>query len=44
VNVFTCDGGPHLSVHYDTRMLSLVQASWTVTNYTEIPSSQVTLP
>jgi hypothetical protein len=43
-NVFTCNGGPHLSVKYDTRMLSLTQASWTVTNYTEIPSSQVTLP
>jgi Tfp pilus assembly protein PilX len=43
-NTFTCNGGPHLQVHYDTRMLSLTQASWTVTNYTEIPSGQVTLP
>ncbi len=44
VNSFTCDGGPHLQVHYDTRIQSIVQSSWTVTNYTEIPSSQVSLP
>jgi hypothetical protein len=25
-------------------MLSLTQSSWLVSNYTEIPSSQVTLP
>ncbi len=43
-NTFTCDGGPHLQVHYDTRMLSLTESSWTVTNYTEIPSGHVTLP
>lgn len=44
LNTFTCNGGPHLQVHYDTRMLSITQDSWTVTNYTEIPSGQVTLP
>lgn len=44
LNTFTCNGGPHLSVHYDTRMLSLVQTTWLVSNYTEIPSGQVTLP
>jgi len=44
LNTFTCNGGPHLQVHYDTRMLSLTQATWTVTNYTEIPSTLVTLP
>ena len=44
LNTFTCNGGPHLQVHYDTRMLSLTQSTWTVTNYTEIPSAQVTLP
>ena len=44
VNVFTCNGGPHLDVKYDTRMRSLKQAGWTVTNYTEIPSNQVVLP
>jgi hypothetical protein len=31
-------------VWYDTRIQSIVQSSWSVTNYTEIPSSQVTLP
>jgi hypothetical protein len=44
VNVFTCNGGPHLQVHYDSRLQTLKQSSWTVTNYTEIPSDQVTLP
>jgi len=44
LNVFTCDGGPHLQVHYDSRLQSLKQSTWTVTNYTEIPSSSVTLP
>jgi hypothetical protein len=44
LNTFTCDGGPHLSVHYDTRMLSLTDVAWKVTNYTEIPSASVTLP
>jgi hypothetical protein len=43
VNAFTCDGGPHLEVRYDTRMLNLVETVWTVTNYTEIPSGQVDL-
>ena len=44
VNTFTCNGGTHLDVHYDTRMLSLVQSTWTVSDYTEIPSNQVVLP
>lgn len=44
VNVFTCNGGPHLQVHYDSRMQALMQLTWTVTDYTEIPSGQVTLP
>jgi hypothetical protein len=44
LNTFTCNGGPHLQVRYDTRMLTLTQSTWTVTNYTEIPSAQVTLP
>jgi hypothetical protein len=44
INTFTCNGGTHLSVHYDTRMQTLVQSSWSVSNYTEIPSNQVTLP
>ena len=29
VNTFTCNGGPHLQVHYDTRMQSLTQSTWT---------------
>jgi hypothetical protein len=41
---FTCNGGTHLSVKYDTRLTSLTEVHWTVTNYTEIPSGQVTLP
>jgi hypothetical protein len=44
VNSFTCNGGPHLSVKYDTRMMSLTEIHWTVVDYTEIPSGQVTLP
>jgi Tfp pilus assembly protein PilX len=44
LNVFTCNGGPHLQVRYDTRMTSITQSSWTVSNYTEIPSTQISLP
>jgi hypothetical protein len=44
VNTFTCNGGPHLQAQYDTRVQSLTQSSWLVSNYTEIPSNQVTLP
>ncbi|HEV7525157.1 MAG TPA: hypothetical protein VGP92_09330 [Acidimicrobiia bacterium] len=44
LNTFTCNGGPHLNVQYDTRMLSLTESQWTVSDYTEIPSPQVTLP
>ena len=44
LNTFTCNGGPHLQVHYDTRIQTLTQSTWTVSNYTEIPSDQVTLP
>ena len=41
---FTCNGGPHLQVRYDSRMQTIVSSSWTVTDYTEIGSAQVTLP
>jgi hypothetical protein len=44
VNTFTCNGGPHLQVHYDTRIQTIKQSSWSVVNYTEIPSGQVSLP
>jgi hypothetical protein len=43
-NAFTCNGGPHLSVKYDTRMQSLVDEQWTIADWTEIPSTQVVLP
>jgi Tfp pilus assembly protein PilX len=44
LNTFTCNGGPHLQVHYDSRMQTIKQSTWSVTNYTEIPSTNVTLP
>ncbi len=44
LNTFTCNGGPHLQVHYDTRIQTIVQSSWKVSDYTEIPSANVTLP
>jgi hypothetical protein len=44
INTFTCDGGPHLQVHYDNRIQTIVSSAWSVSNYTEIPSSQVSLP
>jgi Tfp pilus assembly protein PilX len=44
LNTFTCNGGTHLQVRYDTRMTTIQQSTWTVSNYTEIPSNQVSLP
>jgi hypothetical protein len=44
VNAFTCNGGPHLQVRYDTRIQTIKQSAWSVSNYTEIPSGQVSLP
>jgi Tfp pilus assembly protein PilX len=44
LNTFTCNGGPHLSVRYDSRIQSITQSSWSVSNYTEIPSNSFTLP
>lgn len=41
---FTCNGGPHLDVRYDDRIRNVVSSSWTVTDYTEIPSNRVSLP
>jgi hypothetical protein len=43
-NAMTCNGGPHLSVRYDTRVAALVQQNWSVHNYHEIPSTQVVVP
>jgi len=44
LDTFRCNGGPHLQVRYDDRIRSIVQSSWTVTNYTEVPSTRFTLP
>lgn len=44
INTFTCNGGPHLQVQYDNRIQTIVSSGWSVSNYTEIPSSQVSLP
>lgn len=43
-NKATCNGGAHLTVLYDIRVTSVLQANWTVRNYHEIPSNQVTVP
>jgi type II secretory pathway pseudopilin PulG len=44
IGTFTCNGGPNLSINFDSRIQALVGKNWTVTNYTEIPSSQFSLP
>lgn len=44
VNTWTCNGGPHLSIQYDDRIQTIVSDAWQVTDYTEIPSGEVTLP
>jgi hypothetical protein len=44
VRTFTCNGGPHLQVHYDARIQTIVSSSWSVSDYTEIPSASVSLP
>jgi type II secretory pathway pseudopilin PulG len=44
IGTFTCNGGPNLIVHYDSRLQSLTSQDWTVRNYSEIPSGQFSLP
>jgi Tfp pilus assembly protein PilX len=44
VGSFTCNGGPHAGIIYDTRIAALTSAGWTVSNFSEIPSTRVTLP
>jgi hypothetical protein len=44
IGTYTCNGGPNLTVNYDSRLQSLVGTNWSVANYTEIPSSQFSLP
>jgi len=43
INTFTCNGGPHLTVNYDSE-LSQTMTAWTVSGYTEIPSSSFSIP
>jgi len=43
-NTVTCNGGAHLTVLYDVRVTSILQANWTVYNYHEVPSNQVSVP
>jgi hypothetical protein len=44
INDYTCNGGPNSGVQYDQRMTTLMQSNWTLENFREIPSSQVTVP
>jgi len=44
IGTYTCNGGPNLTVHYDSRLQTLTSQDWHVTNYSEIPSSQFSLP
>lgn len=44
IGTYTCNGGPNLTVNYDSRLQSLLSQDWGVRNYSEIPSSQFTLP
>jgi hypothetical protein len=43
INTFTCNGGPHLTVYYDSE-LSQTYTPWVVSAYTEIPSASFSLP
>ncbi len=44
VDEFTCNGGPHMELRYDTRVVGLVDSNWTVKYFKEIPASKVALP
>jgi hypothetical protein len=44
IGTYTCNGGPNLSINYDSRLQTLVSVDWAVANYTEIPSYQFVLP
>jgi hypothetical protein len=43
-NTLTCNGGPNLTVKYDTRVAALTDQDWTVTNYREVASNKFDLP
>lgn len=43
INTLTCNGGPHLTVNYD-EVLQTVYGPWTVSGYTQITPSTVSIP
>ncbi len=43
INVLTCNGGPHLSVSYDSALSSLY-GPWTAGSYTQINPGSVSIP
>jgi hypothetical protein len=40
INTLTCNGGPHLTVHYDTDLAN-IYGPWSITGYTQIPPGSV---
>jgi Tfp pilus assembly protein PilX len=42
LNTLTCNGGPHLAVHYDDQLGQLYTA-WSISGYTDIPANDVGL-
>lgn len=40
IGTFTCNGGPNLTINYDSRIEAIVQSNWTVKNYTELPPTK----
>jgi hypothetical protein len=43
INTLTCNGGPHLSVYYDS-LLTQVYGPWTTSGYTQINPKSVSIP
>jgi Tfp pilus assembly protein PilX len=43
INTLTCNGGPHLSVYYDS-LLSNIYGPWQTSGYQQINPSSVTIP
>jgi hypothetical protein len=44
IGTYACNGGPNLTVNYDSRLQTLTSQDWHARNYSEIPSSQFSLP
>lgn len=42
INTLTCNGGPHLTINYDLGLQD-VKTPWTMSDYSEIPSTSVTI-